>query len=183
MNQTCLKKKDLREYGNQPNRDISSERMNLRGTSSQDPTTNDDSKFQNSNLANVKDSFIAEKAKVKAKGLSNNLQEKSDNSKQAEGKSTCKSIVEAFDFVERMPTMMVSKRPNAESAAFDLIRNLSMCWVIMAHQFSERITKNAAVLNIATALSTAKHDWVVTFIEHGFYAVDFFLFMGGYVAF
>jgi len=56
-----------------------------------------------------------------------------------------------------------------------------MLWVVLSHNFSERLTKTKEVLD-TEFLTTTKNDWLVSFIEHGFYAVDFFLFMGGFVA-
>jgi hypothetical protein len=47
-------------------------------------------------------------------------------------------IVAPFDVVERWKSITVSKRPGALSGAFDLVRLLSMGWVVMAHQFFVR---------------------------------------------
>lgn len=97
--------------------------------------------------------------------------------------TTIQQILNAFDIVNRFNTFTVSKRIDAESAAFDLIRVLSMCWVIMGHSFNERNQYDAAgQMDLDTKVNEAKTDWNITFIQHGLYAVDFFLFMGGYVA-
>ena len=97
-------------------------------------------------------------------------------------KTVFEQILQAYDFIERVPTLIVSKRPTPESAAFDIIRVLSMCWVVLAHQFSERITNNASISVLQNIIDNGKHSWNTTLIQHGWYAVDFFLFMGGYVA-
>ena len=81
-----------------------------------------------------------------------------------------------------MSAILVSKRPTSESGAFDLVRLLSMSWVVMAHQFGMRGGASANDVIDTGKGNQMKNDWNVTFIEHGYYAVDFFLFMGGYVA-
>jgi peptidoglycan/LPS O-acetylase OafA/YrhL len=94
---------------------------------------------------------------------------------------TLLKIQQNFDFVERMKTLVVGKRPTAESGAFDLVRLLSMCWVVMAHQFSQRGLNLADDLLSKYKITREANDWNITFMQQGFYAVDFFLFMGGFV--
>ena len=90
-------------------------------------------------------------------------------------------IVAPFDVVDRWKSITVSKRPGALTSGFDLVRLLSMGWVVLAHQFAMRIgTSDSSIDPYATKSNQA--SWNMTFIQHGFYAVDFFLFMGGYVA-
>jgi len=96
--------------------------------------------------------------------------------------STMNKIIESWDIIERFKSISVSKRPTVESGAFDLVRLLSMSWVIMAHQYSQRGLVNTSDLMNPSKNENTANDWNVTLIEHGFYAVDFFLFMGGYVA-
>lgn len=96
--------------------------------------------------------------------------------------TTWDQLLQAFDFVDRTKSLIVSKRPTAESGAFDIIRVISMMWVVLAHQFSERLGNSNAALVLPQEIYDSRHDWSITLIEHGFYAVDFFLFMGGYVA-
>jgi hypothetical protein len=91
-------------------------------------------------------------------------------------------IVAPFDVINRWKSITVSKRPGALSGAFDLVRLLSMGWVVMAHQFSMRSGMSDSSIDINGTALMEQGSWNVTFIEHGFYAVDFFLFMGGYVA-
>jgi peptidoglycan/LPS O-acetylase OafA/YrhL len=90
-------------------------------------------------------------------------------------------IVAPFDIINRWKSITVSKRPGALSGAFDLVRLISMGWVVMAHQFSMRSAASESTIDTYTP-KMEQGSWNVTFIEHGFYAVDFFLFMGGYVA-
>jgi len=161
LSQLYFKKRKYVSKKPELNRNLVSDGTDLEGTTTQDATTN----ANDSNL-------LVAKPKEK-KGVQDEIKQSPKN-QTAPQKTLCHSMVEAFDFVQRMPTLMVSKRPDAESGAFDLIRNISMCWVILAHQFSERLQKNAEIMNMAYMIDTAKHDWVVTFIEHGFYAVDFF---------
>ena len=91
-------------------------------------------------------------------------------------------IVAPFDVINRWKSITVSKRPGALSGAFDLVRLLSMGWVVMAHQFSQRSAGSESQIDIGGTARFERDSWNITFIEHGFYAVDFFLFMGGYVA-
>lgn len=152
-----------------------------------------DDKFQSrNNLKDTKDSILQTKNKRADKPKTDKVKDPLDIKTKPTMKvnldsagaseSVWSQVLEAFDFVERMPTLMVSKRPSPESGAFDLIRNLSMAWVIIAHQFAERITASVEIINHDNMLKNVAHDPMITFIEHGFYAVDFFLFMGGYVA-
>ena len=96
--------------------------------------------------------------------------------------TTFDKVLQAFDVYERLPSLVESKRVNAESGAFDLVRCISMCWVILAHQFSERLSQTADILVLIPTIRSEKHNWNNTLVQLGFYAVDFFLFMGGYVA-
>jgi hypothetical protein len=54
------------------------------------------------------------------------------NSAQSKAKSptTLQEIIQAFDFVDRWNLLKVSKRPTVENAAFDLIKVISMAWVV-----------------------------------------------------
>ena len=90
-------------------------------------------------------------------------------------------IVAPFDVVDRWKSITVSKRPGALTGAFDLVRLLSMCWVVLSHQFLIRSMASDSTIDPYTA-RMEQGSWNVTFTQHGFYAVDFFLFMGGYVA-
>jgi hypothetical protein len=90
-------------------------------------------------------------------------------------------IVAPFDVVNRWKSISVSKRPGALSGAFDLVRLLSMGWVIVAHQFTMRAGISDTVIDPYFA-RMEQASWDFTFIQLGYYAVDFFLFMGGYVA-
>lgn len=95
--------------------------------------------------------------------------------------TTFEEVMNFFDIVRRAPTLIVSKRVNAESASFDIVRIISMGWVVLAHGFSERMSTTIDFTNAIGFFSNLSSDWNITFIEHGFYAVDFFLFMGGFV--
>lgn len=61
--------------------------------------------------------------------------------------STCDRILSAFDFVERWQKISKGQRPTAESGAFDLVRVLSMTWVVMCHQFSQRAQYSSGLIN------------------------------------
>jgi hypothetical protein len=54
------------------------------------------------------------------------------NSAQSKAKppTTLQEIIQAFDFVDRWNLLKVSKRPTVENAAFDLIKVISMAWVV-----------------------------------------------------
>ena len=107
--------------------------------------------------------------------------QKAETTKKAEP-STFQSIVDAFDIVNRCKTLTVSKRPSAESAAFDIVRFISMSWVVLSHNYLIRGEARSADLFNPKFMNEIAADWNVTLIATGFYAVDFFLFMGGYVA-
>jgi hypothetical protein len=54
------------------------------------------------------------------------------NSAQSKAKppTTLQEIIQAFDFVDRWNLLRVSKRPTVENAAFDLVKVISMAWVV-----------------------------------------------------
>ena len=44
-------------------------------------------------------------------------------------------LMECFDMIKRFESIKKSKRASPESAAFDMMRVISMCWVVIAHSF------------------------------------------------
>lgn len=57
-----------------------------------------------------------------------------------------------------------------------------MLWVIIGHQFSQRKMDTNQTMDLKMFQQSYKFDWNLTLIWIGQYSVDFFLFMGGYVA-
>lgn len=71
-------------------------------------------------------------------------------------------------------------RVNSSVQVFELMRILAFFWVVWGHEFAYRMTVSQNFID-SSFLNYTQNSWGFTFIETGFYAVDIFLFMGGYV--
>ena len=92
------------------------------------------------------------------------------------------SVIAAFDVVKRLKSISVSPRPGAETATFEVIRVISMLWIILGHSYAGRAVNYSTEIVDYKNMNRLQHDWWVTIWFTAFFAVDFFFFMGGYVA-
>lgn len=79
--------------------------------------------------------------------------------------------------------MLKAPRQNTGSQVFDILRVFSFLWIVWAHSFVvlvQKVNKNIPIGGHALLDGVSK-SWMATGIMTGFYAVDYFLFMGGYV--
>jgi hypothetical protein len=107
--------------------------LDLNGISQQQSFKQSDTKpgqtaFQDSTLTDPK-----QKAKIgemEAPLIGNSAQSK------PKAPTLVQEIMQAFDFVDRWNLLRVSRRPTVENGAFDLIKVISMAWVVIAHAFA-----------------------------------------------
>ena len=96
--------------------------------------------------------------------------------------SSFKKLINVFDVNERIKSITVSKRVSLESSAFDIMRVLSLVWIMMAFNSSHLKLQNASLMDPGFK-NHVLNSWRVSIIQHGYYAVDMVLFMGGYITF
>ena len=86
-----------------------------------------------------------------------------------------------FDLVTNINTLLYPRVVNSSVQAFDLFRIMAMIWVILGHELAYRLTVSNNFLDKGFWDYT-KNSWYFTYNQTAFYAVDIFLFMGGYVS-
>ena len=98
--------------------------------------------------------------------------------------SACKTILDGFDIRKNTLAMIKSTRLSPGTQVFELLRMISMFWIIWAHSylFDFGFYSKDIPIGIKGFFTQMKTSWVGTIVQSGFYAVDFFLFMGGYVS-
>ena len=128
------------------------------------------------------------KTKVANKGLKNSLGQAKpkpeitarDLKKQLT-KSLTYQIWKSWDIVANTKSILASARPDPQTQVLELLRALAMGWVVLAHGFSMRGLGASLGMFDKQFLIGMGDSWLTTFIETGFYAVDIFLFLGGFV--
>ena len=91
-------------------------------------------------------------------------------------------ISNGFDIVKNMSGLTKSRRIDSATQVFELLRAVSMLWIVYAHTASFKAEMFNKQKEQANFVNNEGNDWMVTFIMTGFFAVDFFLIMGGYVS-
>lgn len=86
-----------------------------------------------------------------------------------------------FDLATNMKSLIYPRIVNSSVQVFDLLRVLAMIWIILGHELAYRMTVSANFLDKGF-LDYTKDSWFFTYNMSAFYAVDIFLFMGGYVS-
>jgi peptidoglycan/LPS O-acetylase OafA/YrhL len=81
-----------------------------------------------------------------------------------------------------MSGLTKSRRIDSATQVFELLRAVSMLWIVYAHTASFKFEMFNKEKNEAIFSEKEANDWIETFIMTGFFAVDFFLIMGGYVS-
>ena len=98
-------------------------------------------------------------------------------------KSIIQSLVDGFDIVKNTNSISKCSRISPDTQIFDLIRGLSMLWIIYHNESNMNISmKDKSTIQQNKSYKAWGDSWTMTFIETGFYAVDFFFIIGGYVS-
>lgn len=96
-------------------------------------------------------------------------------------KKTHPDWTQIWDLVHNLNTLLYPRRINSSVQVFELLRVLAFFWVIFSHEFAYRLKTSQNYIDISF-LDYTKNSWAFTVVESGYYAVDIFLFMGGYVS-
>jgi len=86
-----------------------------------------------------------------------------------------------FDLATNMKSLLYPRIVNSSVQVFDLLRVMAMVWIILGHELAYRLSVSANFLDRGF-LDYTKDSWYFTYNMSAFYAVDIFLFMGGYVS-
>lgn len=86
-----------------------------------------------------------------------------------------------WDLVSNLNSLLHATRVNSSVQVFELLRILAFFWVIFSHEFAYRLKLSQNYIDVSF-LDYTKNSWAFTVVESGYYAVDIFLFMGGYVS-
>lgn len=96
-------------------------------------------------------------------------------------KKTHPEMTKLWDMVHNLNTLLYPRIVNSSVQVFDLMRILAFFWVIFSHEFAYRLKSSQNYIDPGF-LKYTKNSWAFTVVETGYYAVDIFLFMGGYVS-
>ena len=86
-----------------------------------------------------------------------------------------------WDMVSNFHNITHARRVGAAIQVFELFRVMGFLWVVIGHEFAYRLTFAQNYID-AGFLDYTKNSWPFTNTEIAFYAVDMFLFIGGYVS-
>ena len=86
-----------------------------------------------------------------------------------------------FDMVSNISGLVDPRIRNSSAQVFDLLRVFAMIWVVLGHELGYRLTVSENFIDQGF-LNYTKNSWYFTYNMSAFYAVDIFLFMGGYVS-
>ena len=86
-----------------------------------------------------------------------------------------------FDLATNMKSLIYPRIVNSSVQVFDLLRVMAMVWIILGHELAYRLSVSANFLDKGF-LDYTKDSWYFTYNMSAYYAVDIFLFMGGYVS-
>lgn len=90
-------------------------------------------------------------------------------------------ILALFDIKTNLGSLIYPRNISGAVQAFDLIRVFCMIWIVVGHEMAYRMTMTKNIFDKGF-LEYSKDSWYFTYNMTAFYAVDLFLFMGGYVA-
>jgi hypothetical protein len=90
-------------------------------------------------------------------------------------------IWKSWDIVAITKSILASARLDPKTQVFELLRALAMGWVVLAHGFYMPSLGASLSMYDKHSLVARGNSWLTTFVETGFYAVDIFLFLGGFV--
>lgn len=104
-----------------------------------------------------------------------------DHAKDEAHKKEEKPFLALFDIVTNIKALVYPRIINPSVQVFDLLRVKAMIWVVLGHENAYRLTVSENFLDVGF-LDHTSNSWYFTYNQTAFYAVDIFLFMGGYVA-
>ena len=104
-----------------------------------------------------------------------------DKAKDDLAKKEVKPFWALFDIVTNVKSLVYPRIVNPSVQVFDLLRVKAMIWVVLGHELAYRLTVSENFTD-AGFFDYTKGSWYFTYNQTAFYAVDIFLFMGGYVA-
>ena len=91
------------------------------------------------NFEKDKEKFLREEENNKTRSQNTLITKLKDEKNEKKVQTNLEQVIDGFNIKKRWAAISVSKRVSSDSAAFDLIRVLSMTWVVMAHNFSNGI--------------------------------------------
>ena len=91
------------------------------------------------------------------------------------------TLASMFDAIANAKSLIYPRIVNPSVQVFDFIRVMSMIWILIGHELAYRFTQTENAIDEGF-LNYAKNSWMITYDQFAFFAVDLFLFMGGYVA-
>jgi hypothetical protein len=100
---------------------------------------------------------------------------------EEKGAKTKPSFWVQWDLVVNLRGLIYPMRINSSVQVFELMRIAAFFWVVWGHEFAYRMPDSSNYI-ASDFFHYTGHSWGFTLIETGFYAVDIFLFIGGYVS-
>jgi len=141
-----------------------------------------------STIVNQRKLFLKrkEKDRLKRLGLYETAGERRKSRRQTmtledKKKKAMPDLTVLWDLAKNMKGLLFARRVNSATQAFELLRVFGFMWVIFGHEFAYRLKMSQNYID-PSFLDYTMNSWAFTFVETGFYAVDIFLFMGGYVS-
>jgi hypothetical protein len=92
-----------------------------------------------------------------------------------------KPFLALFDAVHNINSLIYPRIINPRVQVFDLLRVIAIVWVVLGHDLLYRLSISQNCID-SGFMDYSKNSWYFTYNQSGFYAVDIFLFMGGYVS-
>lgn len=123
-----------------------------------------------------------QKEKLKELGETHTVNERrKEVTQEQKDEKTHPSLWVQWDLIVNLRSLIYPMRINSSVQVFELMRILAFFWVVWGHEFAYRMPSSSNYIAPHFFDYTAT-SWGFTFIETGFYAVDIFLFIGGYVS-
>lgn len=108
------------------------------------------------------------------------LANKTENPKKS---TRLQQILQSFDIISNTSSILESKRISSGTQVFELLRMISLMWVILGHTILEMMNNwNRNKGADPMFQQSLAGNWFISFCCCGLFAVDFFLFIGGYVS-
>jgi peptidoglycan/LPS O-acetylase OafA/YrhL len=108
-----------------------------------------------------------------------NLGRAKEHEKETKHKET--PFFSLFDAITNIGSLIYPRIINPSVQVFDLLRVFAMVWVVVGHELAYRLSVSENFVDQGF-LDYTQTSWYFTYNMSAFYAVDIFLFMGGYVA-
>lgn len=107
---------------------------------------------------------------------------KSDLKPQLPKISVISQVLTDMDFVKNTKNILYSKRVDAATQAFDVVRAICVFWIVWGHNYTIRFVEINKFKIDTKLFEQTGASWVKGWLENGYYAVDLFLYMGGFVS-